>query len=399
MRAALHRCARSASSSSSSSFALYINHSRRARHHLPPPPHAPSSLQTAATMATATTTTWTPQGATQDEFMLRDQCIVVDEHDNVAGAASKLDCHRFGGKAAAFGNGSPTGRLHRAFSVFLFDRSGRLLLQQRAASKITFPEVWTNTCCSHQLHGQPSPGEVDDREIVEREGRAPGAVAAARRKLAHELGIDPAALPASCFTFVTRLHYCAPDSETHGPDPEWGEHEVDYILLARMKGEEERAAGEGAVADGGGGGGAASGAAGEETGAGSAKEGGPKQEEGDSNKQQHAWEVPPRDNSSSSSSPAANAAVVAPADPALGRPELKPDPDEVMAVRWVTAEELEQMMLPESGLRWSPWFRIIARQWLLPSAENGGGGWWRDLDAALRRERHGDYDKVHRIDC
>ena len=44
------------------------------------------------------------------------------------------------------------GLLHRAFSVFLFNSEGKLLLQQRAAAKITFPLCWTNTCCSHPLH-------------------------------------------------------------------------------------------------------------------------------------------------------------------------------------------------------------------------------------------------------
>jgi isopentenyl-diphosphate delta-isomerase len=66
--------------------------------------------------------------------MLKDECIVVDEHDAVVGSANKYDCHRFV-------PGTPQGRLHRAFSVFLFDEGGRLLLQQRAASKITFPSV------------------------------------------------------------------------------------------------------------------------------------------------------------------------------------------------------------------------------------------------------------------
>lgn len=313
--------------------------------------------------------------------MLRDQCIVVDEADNVAGAASKLDCHRFGGSGAGAGAGAnattKTGRLHRAFSVFLFDASGRLLLQQRAASKITFPGVWTNTCCSHQLHGQPEPGEVDDRSSVEATGEAPGAVAAARRKLEHELGIPPSALPAECFTFVTRLHYCAPDSDTHGPDPEWGEHEVDYILLARM------AAG---VAGGEAGGGAGAGAAAANAAGGAASE----QED---DKQQHAWEVPPRSSKDQPASSSPPAVVSIPADARLRRPALKPDPDEVGAVRWVTPGELAEMMAPagESSLRWSPWFRIIAREWLLPR-------WWRDLEGALAG-RHGDYARVHRIDC
>ena len=47
----------------------------------------------------------------------------------------------------------PRGKLHRAFSVMLFNSEGKLLLQQRAKEKITFPSVWTNTCCSHPLSG------------------------------------------------------------------------------------------------------------------------------------------------------------------------------------------------------------------------------------------------------
>ena len=41
--------------------------------------------------------------------------------------------------------------LHRAFSVFLFNSEGKLLLQKRSDTKITFPGYWTNTCCSHPL--------------------------------------------------------------------------------------------------------------------------------------------------------------------------------------------------------------------------------------------------------
>lgn len=44
------------------------------------------------------------------------------------------------------------GMLHRAFSVFLFNSKGELLLQQRSDEKITFPSTWTNTCCSHPLY-------------------------------------------------------------------------------------------------------------------------------------------------------------------------------------------------------------------------------------------------------
>lgn len=60
-----------------------------------------------------------------------------------------------------------------------------------------------------------------------------GAKAAAIRKLDHELGIAKGSLVKSDFKFLTRLHYCAPDSVTYGPKAEWGEHEMDYILLAK----------------------------------------------------------------------------------------------------------------------------------------------------------------------
>lgn len=53
------------------------------------------------------------------------------------------------------------GLLHRAFSVFLFDSQNRLLLQQRASEKITFPDMWTNTCCSHPLN---TPSELVEED-------------------------------------------------------------------------------------------------------------------------------------------------------------------------------------------------------------------------------------------
>jgi isopentenyl-diphosphate delta-isomerase type 1 len=119
--------------------------------------------------------------------------------------------------------------LHRAFSVFLFNSEGKLLLQQRAASKVTFPNVWTNTCCSHPLYGY-SPCEVDTDEDIA-SGDVPGAKAAAVRKLFQELGIDAQHVPTAKFKFLTRLHYWAADVVTHGKESPWGEHEIDYILF------------------------------------------------------------------------------------------------------------------------------------------------------------------------
>ena len=74
------------------------------------------------------------KGQTQEDFMLKDTCITVDQNDNVVGSESKKACHRFE-------HATPDGLLHRAFSVFLFDSSGKLLLQRRAACKVTFPQV------------------------------------------------------------------------------------------------------------------------------------------------------------------------------------------------------------------------------------------------------------------
>lgn len=103
------------------------------------------------------TTAW-GEGLSQEDLMNKDECIVVDERDHIIGHDSKYNSHRFDSK-------NPYGILHRAFSVFLFNQEGKLLLQKRASDKITFPDVWTNTCCSHPLYGY-TPSEVDDEASV-----------------------------------------------------------------------------------------------------------------------------------------------------------------------------------------------------------------------------------------
>jgi len=139
--------------------------------------------------------------------LMSEQCIEVDTNDNVIGPRSKLDCH-------LMKNGPP---LHRAFSLFLFNTNGDLLMQKRAASKITFPGYFTNTCCSHPL--------FTEDELQEADGI--GAKIAARRRVLAELGIVPEQLPLSCINYLTRIHYSAPS------DGMWGENEIDYILFAQ----------------------------------------------------------------------------------------------------------------------------------------------------------------------
>lgn len=172
------------------------------------------------------TTVWNGDGMSQEELMLKDECVLLDLEDNVVGHDNKYESH-------IFCPARPRAKLHRAFSVFLFDDEGRLMLQQRAASKITFPSVWTNTCCSHPLFGF-SPTEVDTAADVA-SGKVPGVKRAAVRKLKHELGIIAEQLPVDDFRFITRLHYWAADVVTHGPDAPFGEHEIDYILLIKAK--------------------------------------------------------------------------------------------------------------------------------------------------------------------
>ena len=119
--------------------------------------------------------------------MNREEVILVDEHDQAIGTMEKLEAHQ-------------KGLLHRAISVFIFDRQGRLLLQQRAAHKYHSPTLWTNTCCSH-----PAPGET--------------AADAAHRRLQEEMGMR---VP---LTFAFTFHYRAPF------DNGLVEHELDHVFI------------------------------------------------------------------------------------------------------------------------------------------------------------------------
>lgn len=132
--------------------------------------------------------------------LMEERCIVLDNDDNYIRDGSKKECHLM--------TNINDGLLHRAFSMFIFDpTTGKLLLQRRAPEKITFPNMWTNTCCSHPLAVR---SELDGRE---------GAKRAAQRKLEHELGIPLNEVNVEDIQFLTRIHYLAPS------DGLWGEHE------------------------------------------------------------------------------------------------------------------------------------------------------------------------------
>ena len=124
--------------------------------------------------------------------MAEELVTLVDGDDHALGTMEKLQAH-------------VEGRLHRAFSVFVFDGAGRLLLQRRSRSKYHSPGLWSNTCCGH-----PRPAE-------------PVEVAATRR-LHEEMGFRTLLRP--LFRFVYRAEI----------GPALVEHEVDHVLVGRFEG-------------------------------------------------------------------------------------------------------------------------------------------------------------------
>jgi isopentenyl-diphosphate delta-isomerase len=114
------------------------------------------------------------------------QVILVNEQDEEVGAMEKIEAHR---KAV----------LHRAFSVFIFNNKGEMLLQQRALGKYHSGGLWTNACCGH-----PSPGELT--------------AAAAARRLEEEMG------------FTTELNELFNFTYRHVFDNGLTEYEFDHVF-------------------------------------------------------------------------------------------------------------------------------------------------------------------------
>lgn len=118
---------------------------------------------------------------------MKEEVILVDADDNEIGTMEKMEAHRLG-------------LLHRAFSIFLFNSNGELLLQQRAFEKYHSGGLWTNTCCSHPRKGE-------------------NLYAAASRRLKEEMGMTCELNYGFAFTY----HAAFTD--------ELAEHEVDHVLF------------------------------------------------------------------------------------------------------------------------------------------------------------------------
>ncbi|MBL4643163.1 MAG: isopentenyl-diphosphate Delta-isomerase [Flavobacteriaceae bacterium] len=121
--------------------------------------------------------------------MLEEQVILVDIYDNQIGLMAKMEAHE-------------NGVLHRAFSVFTFNKEGKLLLQQRAADKYHSPLLWTNTCCSHQRNGETS-------------------LQAGKRRLQEEMGFTCEL--EEVFSFIYKAPF----------DNGLTEHELDHVMVGK----------------------------------------------------------------------------------------------------------------------------------------------------------------------
>lgn len=118
--------------------------------------------------------------------------VLVDENDNETGNMEKLEAHR-------------EGALHRAISVFIFDVTGRVLLQKRNRNKYHSKSQWANACCSH-----PLPGELP--------------FVAAHRRLQEEMGFD------CTLRFLFKIIY------KHDVGEGLTEHELVHVFAGRYTG-------------------------------------------------------------------------------------------------------------------------------------------------------------------
>jgi isopentenyl-diphosphate Delta-isomerase len=123
-----------------------------------------------------------------------EQLILVDDQDNETGFLSKARCH------------DGRGLLHRAFSLFLFNGAGELLIQRRGETKRLWPGFWSNSCCSHPRRGESM-------------------AVATRRRLRDELNVEAA------LEFVYKFAYRAEFGDAGS------ENELCHVYLGRIAGE------------------------------------------------------------------------------------------------------------------------------------------------------------------
>lgn len=123
---------------------------------------------------------------------MREELILVNEHDEAIGVEEKIAAHL-------------NGALHRAFSLFIFNSGGQLLVQKRTSTKYHSNGLWSNTCCGH-----PRPGESIE--------------AASRRRLSEEMGFDCGV--EKVFEFVYRVKL----------DNGFYEYEYDHVLVGKFDG-------------------------------------------------------------------------------------------------------------------------------------------------------------------
>ncbi len=107
--------------------------------------------------------------------MENENVVLVDPQDNEIGVMEKMEAHK-------------KGLLHRAFSVFIFNSKGEVLLQKRSSEKYHSGGLWSNTCCSH-----PRPGE--------------GLSSATNRRLMEEMGMSTTLFPAFSFQYKSNLDH------------------------------------------------------------------------------------------------------------------------------------------------------------------------------------------------
>lgn len=144
-------------------------------------------------------------------FFHSEKLIMVDDKDNVLGPISKGESHAI--------ETIKNSVYHRALSLLVFDEQNRFLLTQRSSNKITFPNYYTNACCSHPIY---ETNELED------DGEAIGVKRATIRRSHFELGTALDDIRAEELNFVNKIAYRAASD-----CGKWGEAEIDYIFVLR----------------------------------------------------------------------------------------------------------------------------------------------------------------------